>query len=67
MEFIADGHATLRLNQIERFPLVKLSQDDIHSSCSICISNFTKGETIMILPCLVSYTFRFSYKISVQF
>lgn len=53
MDIIGD-HSTFRLNQIQQFPQVQLSHDDIHSSCSICISYFTKDEIILILPCVVS-------------
>ncbi|KAG4072116.1 hypothetical protein HA402_015615 [Bradysia odoriphaga] len=52
MDLIADGRNAARISQIEQIAKVKVSDNDTHSSCSICISDFMKNEIILILPCV---------------
>ncbi|XP_037038713.1 RING-H2 finger protein ATL52-like [Bradysia coprophila] len=47
-----DVIAAARISQIEQITKAKVSDNDTHSSCSICISDFMKNEIILILPCV---------------
>lgn len=55
MANIDDG--VRRFIQIKSFPQIKLTHDENDSNCSICICDFNKNETILILPCVVSSIF----------
>ncbi|KAJ6636020.1 hypothetical protein Bhyg_14607 [Pseudolycoriella hygida] len=53
-----------RLTKIKQLPQRELDEDDMHSTCLICISNYRKSEMILTLPCGVSSYYDEEYLIT---